>query len=272
MAPGDRRGQVGGVDLESCRLAVVAHPQLTEPEGADGRLGAVDRRQQLDGDRRSGRDPARQAGGRRLVPRAQAEPPGGGADVLLAEPGGDERELGTGLGGGPLSGPMVVEVVRVDPEDDGGAVGGGDRREHVHQRRLAVVATLGVVDAVGGPFQLVGVDRLPAQPPFGAEPAAVVELGGGERRRDGGDRQRRLGTERVGGDGGEERRVGSPAERHDDPFEPPQLPAQGVELGVELAPHTTSLPRRRRSSTTPMPTAASSTIAGSAGARIRWAP
>jgi hypothetical protein len=119
-----------------------------------------------------------------------------------------------------------------------------------------VVAAIDVVHPVRRALQFVGGDRLPAHPPVGAETAAVVELGRGERRRDGSHRQGRLGTKRLGCHRGEQRRVGSPAERHDDPFQAQQFTAEGIDLGVEVPRgHPASVPERGRRHHTPMATA-----------------
>ena len=55
--------------------AVVAHPELREPERTQCRLGRVDRLQATEGDRGAVGQAGGQAGGRRLVPGAQAELP-----------------------------------------------------------------------------------------------------------------------------------------------------------------------------------------------------
>ena len=218
-----------------------------------------------------------------------------GAYVGLGEPGGDQRELGPALGGGTLPRPMVAEVVDVHAEHDHGRLGVGDRCEHVHQLGLAVVAAVEVVEAVGGPGHLVRVDGRPAQPPLVGQAAAVLALVAGQRRRDGGDGVRPSFAERPLGDSSEERRVSPAAEGDHDPVELAQLGLQGGDLGVERGveqgvEHNGSVPRLihratgetsagsrvaridRRSATATTPAAASTTSAGSAGARMRWAP
>ena len=109
-----------------------------------------------------------QAGRSRLVPRPQAEPAGPVPHVGLGEAGLDQREHRRALAGGPLPRPVVAEVVHVDAERDGSPVA-AQRLERVHQRRLAVVAALTVVDAVRGPLHLVGGHGRPAQPPLGGQ-------------------------------------------------------------------------------------------------------
>ena len=78
---------------------------------------------------------------------------------------------------------MVTEVVDVDTEHDRGRLGRGDRREHVHQLGLAVVAAVDVVDRYAAraiSSVATAVQRRPHSP---ASAAAVVVLGAGERRR-----------------------------------------------------------------------------------------
>jgi len=77
---------------------------------------------------------------------------------------------------------VIAEVVDVDAQHDAGAVGIGDRHEHVHQVGLAVEAPIGVVDPVCGPGHLVGLDRRPTQAPLPRQRTAVVALRPGERR------------------------------------------------------------------------------------------
>ena len=134
--------------------------------------------------------------------------------------------------GGQLTRPMITQVVEVDTEHHGGAAGGSDRRDHIHQFGLAVVATVGVVDPVRGALHLVGDDRGPAKAPLGGERAAVGLFIAGERRRYGRHRMGVIGEHLVS-DSGKECTVGSPAERHDDPAEAAQFDLQRVDLVVE---------------------------------------
>ncbi len=127
---------------------------------------------------------------------------------------------------------MITEVVEVDAEHHGRPARRGDRRDDVHQFGLAVVAAVGVVDPVRGALHLVGDDRRPAKAPLGGERPAVGLLVAGERRRHGGHRMGVVG-EHLMGDSGEERAVGAPAERHDDPPETAQFGLERVDLVVE---------------------------------------
>ena len=161
------------------------------------------------------------------------------ADVGLGEAGVDEREHGAPLGRRLLAGAVVAEVVDVDAEHDRGALGLGERREHVHQRGLAVEAAVAVVGHVGGVGQLVGLDRASsAGPTPRASARAVVLLA---RAASDGDTavtaSARSGAERVVGDPGEERRVGAAAERDDDRG---RARAAGARSRVERQASTTS--------------------------------
>ena len=162
----DHVGQPVERHLDARRVAVVAHPQLGEPEPFQRGLGAIDLAEQGDGDLGSVRNATGQAGRRRLVPRAQAEALRCGADIGLGEPGSDQWERRAAFVGGALAGPVVAEVVEVDAEHDRRAICGRDRPDDIHQLRLAVVAAVGVVDAVRGALHLVGDHRRPAQPPL----------------------------------------------------------------------------------------------------------
>ena len=99
-------------------VAIVADAHLGEAEVAQRGLGPFDSGQHGHRDLRAVGHAAGQAGRRRLVPRAQAETSRGLADVGLREAGGDKRERGAALGGGPLPRPMIAEVVDVDAEHD----------------------------------------------------------------------------------------------------------------------------------------------------------
>jgi hypothetical protein len=82
-----------------------------------------------------------------------------------------------------------------------------------------VEAALGVVGLVRGVVELVGLDLVPVETPLPGERGTVVVLEAGEGGRDRGRAADQLGAEGVGGDPGEERRVGAAAERDDDPAE-----------------------------------------------------
>src|SRR3954454_11012269 len=92
VAPGHDGGQLGYLDLDACRVAVVADPHLREPEPPEGGLRPLDAREHGHRHLRAVRDPAGEAGGGRLAPRPQAEQPRRRADVVLGVAGGDERE------------------------------------------------------------------------------------------------------------------------------------------------------------------------------------
>ena len=119
------------------------------------------------------------------------------------------------------------------------SLGRGDRAEDVHQLGLAVVAAVDVVQPVRGALHLVGHDRRPAKPHSPAKRPAVGLLVAGQRRRHRGDRVR-IGAEHAVGDRGEERRVGTAAERDDDPFEPMQF---ALEDDVRFGDHAAEATR-----------------------------
>ena len=170
-------------------------PALGEPERVQGRLGPLDPAQ--DPDRHLvpyGTRLARQAAaGLSHVRRPSSCERG--AHVGLREAGVDEREHRPPSTGGALPGAMVAEIVDVDAEHDGGALGRRDRADHVHQLGLAVEAAVAVVEPVGGALHLVRDHRRPAQAPLGGQRLAVVALGAGQRRRDRGDGVRAFGTQ-----------------------------------------------------------------------------
>ena len=112
--------------------------------------------------------------------------------MALVKPASTSGKAAPALGGRPLPGAVVAEVVEVHAEHDGGArLGLGQRADDVHQGALAVEAAVAVVEAVGGVLHLGGLDLDPAQAPLRRQGGAVVALGAGQRRRDGGDDQAR---------------------------------------------------------------------------------
>ena len=210
--------------LDPCRVAIVADAKLGEPQSFQRGLGAIDLAEQTHGDLGSIRHPTGQASCGRLVPRSQTEGARRGADIGLRETCPHQREHGTALIGRTLTGAVVAEVVEVDAQHDRGIAGVGDRPDDVHQLGLAVIATIAVVDPIRGALHLVRDHRCPLQFPFLGEGAAVGLFVAGERwgyRCDGVCAVAQF----LLSDGGEERAVGSSAERHDHSAEPPELSA-----------------------------------------------
>src|SRR5690606_41111620 len=104
--------------------------------------------------------------GGRLVPGLQPQPARPLAYVGLGEAGVHEREGGAALGGGPLAGPVVVEVVEVDAQHDRRrpavpAQLAGQRGDGPQQRVLAPVAAVAVVATVGGLLEPAGLALRP---------------------------------------------------------------------------------------------------------------
>src|SRR4051794_25026185 len=149
---GDRRDVLHG-DLHPGDLAVVAHPQVGQPQPAQRRFGGVHLRELVWGDLLQVRDPRRQARCGRLVRGRQLEGAGDPPDGGLVEAGVRERGEHAVLAGGPRAGPVgaagVVGVLAVG--DRGEAVRGDDvRRDAGEQLVLAEVAAVRAVGPVGG--------------------------------------------------------------------------------------------------------------------------
>ena len=179
-------------------------------------------------DRRAVGQPRREAGGGRLVPRAQPELLRPGPHVGLREAGVDEREGGAALGGGPLPGPVVVEVVEVHAEHDGGAP---RRRRAARPRPSARPCT-----SSSGRRRCArrrGCRARRSRPPASACPSSAASAAHssrsarGQRRRHRGDGERAVGAERVVGHPREEGGVGAAGERDHDRAELAQ-PARGA--------------------------------------------
>jgi hypothetical protein len=77
---------------------------------------------------------------------------------------------------------VVAEVVHVDAEDDSGPVAFApvEDADRVHQRRLAVRATVALIGDVGGVRQLVRAHGVPPQGPLACERLAVGQFIAGE--------------------------------------------------------------------------------------------
>ena len=193
------------------------------------RLGPLDGAEPAQGDRRAVGNPRRQAGGGRLVPRAQPQPLRPPAHVGLGEARLDQRERRPALGGRPLARPMVAEVVDVHPQHDRAAFGCDHRLEGRHELVLAPVAAVAVVAGVGGLAQFVGLDLAPAQAPLGGQAGAVVALVAGQRGGDGRHRERPLDTESVGRHPGQEGGVRTSREGHHDAVEAFEHAAKCIE-------------------------------------------
>jgi hypothetical protein len=131
-------------------------------------------------------------------------------DLGLGEAGIEEGEPGTPTGGCLLSGTVVAHVVERDAEQHRRPFGVGHRPDGIHERFLAMEATIGVVGPVGGRGHLFGLDRGPAQAPLVCRGGSGLPFGCDERGRHGRDGPGLIRAERLVGDAGEERRVDSP--------------------------------------------------------------
>ena len=114
------------------------------------------------------------------------------------------------LGRGRQTRPEVAEVVEVRAGHHDPKLGLlGDASEHVVQLGLAVVAPVGAVRQVRRPLGFMRADRAVGDSQLRRDPAGVIGLAGGERRRHRRDRERAV-PERSGGNRGDERGVRSP--------------------------------------------------------------
>ena len=111
----------------------MADAQLVESQRPQGRLGPLHPTEDGEGHGRAVRDARCEAGGRRLVPGAQAEPARGRAHLVLGEAGVDEREGGAPFGRGALAGPVVAQVVDVGAEHHRRSFRRRQRCHHVSQ-------------------------------------------------------------------------------------------------------------------------------------------
>jgi len=177
---GDDLVQRVGLDLQPRRVAVVAHAQLPEAQGAQRRLGGLDGTEPAERDRCAVGQPGSEAGGGRLVPGPQPQGARPVPDVVLGEAGVGQREGGPRRGGGGLPRTVVPQVAQVDPEDDGRALGGGEGPERGHEGRLAAGAAVGAVGDVGRVLHLVGGHADPAQVPLVGQRTALRLLAPGE--------------------------------------------------------------------------------------------
>lgn len=218
--------------FEPRSVAVVTYSQLGETEAAERRLCPIDLREQTNRYLRSIGNSARQTRCCRFVPRPQIHSMRGGAHHRLGEACDHERELRTLLERCLLPGSMVAEIIDVHAQHDRGPLCDGDRREHVHQLRLAVITAIDVVDSVRSAFHLVRRDRRPAQTPFVGESSTVGLFVSGERwgyRR----HSERSGAENPIRHRREKGRIRPSAERHDDSTQPPEMCLEPIDRVVE---------------------------------------
>src|SRR5262245_46232079 len=138
----------------------MADAEDAEAEPADRLLGALDLAQLLVGDLGVVRNPRRQAGRRRFVPRRQAGLARQRADLVLGEIDFVKRAAHAELARRLAAGTVVTAVVGVVAVDDDRVAVGGDAREMRVELVLAVVAAVRRVGAVLRTLELVGVDDL----------------------------------------------------------------------------------------------------------------
>ena len=134
------------------------------------------------------------------------------------------------LGGGPLAGAVVAEVVDVHAQHHRRAPRLRDRVRRPEEGVLAPVAAVSVVAGVGEVVELVGLDLHPAQPPASRELGARHPLARRQRGRHRGEGERALGAERVVRHPGKERGVGAAGEGHHDGSELVQAFTQQEEV------------------------------------------
>jgi hypothetical protein len=121
---------------------------------------------------------------------------------------------------------MIAEIVNVDTEYHGCALLSCKRRNDIHQFCLAVKASIGVVDPVGGPLHFLGFHRRPLQIPLRRQRSAVGLFVSRERWGDGRHGVHSLFPEGSLRSANQERRVSSATEGNNDSTE-------SVELGIE---------------------------------------
>ena len=124
---------------------------------------------------------------------------------------------------------MVAKVIDVHAEDDRRIRSCRQRREGVHQRRLAVIAAIAGVGDVGRVVDLGGLNRAPLQSPFGGQRLAIGIFVFGERSRNGCNGVGMVRAEGVIGKPREQGRIGAAAEGDDDALELSQAGAQAVD-------------------------------------------
>lgn len=124
---------------------------------------------------------------------------------------------------------VIAEVVEVDAEKHGGVERGGDWFNRIHQSVFAMKAAVAVVHPIRRVLHFERLDFAPKQPPLFGKVGAIVAFRASERRRDRRYRNGVFGAESIGSDVGEQSRVDTATEGHDDPFELAKLGAQRLE-------------------------------------------
>ena len=215
--------------LDASDVFVVADADLGKSQLLQCELGSLDRCQAAQRDTRAIGDTRSEARGRRFVPRCEAERLRCSAHGGLVEAGIDHRKPRTSLRGRGLARAMVAEIIEVHAEHDRRSELVGNRLNRVHERVLAVETPIAVVAAIRGILHLVGRDFFPLDAPRLGQAGAIVALGSGERRRHGSYGRCVVGSECVVCDPGEERRVDTSTERHNNPTDRTQLAPKVIE-------------------------------------------
>ena len=141
-------------DLDADNVAVMAHAELAETEGANRVFTALDHVERLARHGTAVFDARGEAGGCRLVPDAQAGLACQFADVLLGESGFQQRRGNMMLFGGLLAGAEVALIVQVHTVGDRVEPARGAKVFHdCEEFVFAVKAALAVIAGIFGTIE-----------------------------------------------------------------------------------------------------------------------
>ena len=115
----ERAGQFFARDLDANDVAMVAHPELAEAQGANGVFSLLNHAECFARDLAAILNAGRETGRSGLVPDAQAGGAGKFTNFLLGESGVAQRRGNPVLFGGLLAGTEVALVVEVHAVSDG---------------------------------------------------------------------------------------------------------------------------------------------------------
>src|SRR5438876_10034503 len=172
----ERARDLGARDFEARELVVMAHAEHAKPEPAKRIFRPLDRAELLVGNVVVIRNPRRQTGGGRFVPRRQAGPFGWRPDLVLCEVHFVERTADAEFARCLPSRPVIAAIVGVVAVDDDGAPFRRDAGKVGVQLVFAVIAAVDRVGTILGSIELACVDDFVAKAEITGNPEGELPM------------------------------------------------------------------------------------------------